>query len=146
ALAASVAAVQAGKLALSEQSTTLTTADYELWRHVRSLVPPDGLVFTSMTGKAVDGRQGWNNYPSIGGRQIYLAGWYDGRLTSQPRELDRRLLLNSRVLRGELQPAQLPLARRFGSFYAALPNGEVAPPTFQRVYANESLTLYRISS
>jgi hypothetical protein len=142
--ATAFALVEADELALSEQPTTLTTDDYELWRAVRRVVPPDGLVFTSMTGKAVDGRQGWNNYPGIAGRQLYLAGWYDGRLTSRPEELDRRLLLNNRVLTGRAAPSGIALTRRFSSYFAVVPRGTSVPPTFRKVWANRSFVLYRV--
>lgn len=122
----------------------LTSEDYRVWEQVSAVVPRDGLVFTSMTGAAVDGRQGWNNYPSIAGRQLYLAGWYDGRLVSQPDELRRRLSLNRRVLSGELSPARLDLSRRFASYFAVLWAAEAPPPSFERLYANRLLALYRI--
>jgi hypothetical protein len=99
-----------------------------------------------MTGKAVDGRQGWNNYPSIAERQLYLAGWYDGRLTARPDELDRRLLLNTRVLSGALAPQRVPVSRRFDSYYAVVRTGVEVPRRFRPLYANDSFALYRIAS
>lgn len=140
------AAWRADDLRLSENAMTLTSDDYEVWHAVHRLVPRDGLVFTNMTGKAVDGRQGWNNYPSIAGRQLYLAGWYDGRLTSRPEELDRRLLLNTRVLSGALAPQRVPLSRRFDSYYAVVTTGVSVPRRFRPLYTNDSFALYRIAS
>ena len=140
------AAWRANDLRLSENAMTLTSDDYEVWQAVHRLVPRDGLVFTSMTGKAVDGRQGWNNYPSIAERQLYLAGWYDGRLTARPDELDRRLLLNTRVLSGALAPKRVPLSRRFDSYYAVVRTGVEVPRRFRPLYANDSFALYRIAS
>lgn len=133
-------------LHLSTNPMTLTPDDYAVWQAVRRRVPRDALVFTNMTGKAVDGRQGWNNYPSIAGRQLYLAGWYDGRLTSRPEELDRRLLLNTRVVTGALPPSRVPVSRSFRAYYAVLANGVDVPPRFRVLYANQSFTLYRIAS
>ena len=83
--ALAVAAVRADELALGEQQVTLTPADYEIWQEVHDRVPPDGLVFTSMTGPERNGNEGWNNYPSIAGRQVYLAGWIDGQARREPR-------------------------------------------------------------
>lgn len=133
-------------LRLNPFGATLTTADYDLWQRVAHVVPEDGLVFTSMTGKEVDGRHGWNNYPAIAGRQLYLAGWYDGRLVSRPEELERRLAVNRRVLAGALSPSELELDRRFGSFFAVLWRAETPPDSFHRLYANELLALYRIET
>jgi len=140
-----LAAGWAGDLRLSAAAVTLTPADYVLWQRVEELVPPEGLVFTTMTGPRVTQREGWNNYPAIAGRQIYLAGWYDGRLTSQPDELERRLELNTKVLTGELAPDQLDLGRDFEAFFAVTRRSERVPPSFERLYSNRSFALYRIA-
>jgi len=140
-----LAAGWAGGLRLSSAEVTLTPADYAVWQRVKELVPREGLVFTTMTGPQVTPREGWNNYPSIAGRQIYLAGWYDGRLTSQPDELDRRLELNTQVLAGELAPDQLDLGRDFEAFFAVTRRSERVPPSFEQLYANRSFALYRIA-
>lgn len=131
-------------LTLSHQAVTLTRDDYRMWRRVHELVPRDGLVFTSLTGEVVDARHGWNNYPSIAGRQLYVAGWYDGRLVARPDERRRRLALNADVLAARVPPGSVPTARRFGSFYAVLWRAETPPPSFRPLYANGLLALYRI--
>jgi hypothetical protein len=122
----------------------LTTDDYDAWHHVEELVPPDGLVFTSETGTTIDGRHGWNNYPSIAGRQLYLAGWYDGRLVSDRDEVARRVALNQKVLAGELPPTELGLERVFGSYYAVVRREERVPASFALVHSNERFALYRL--
>jgi hypothetical protein len=134
----------AGDLRLAGPPGTLTTDDYAVWQRVADVVPDDGLVFTNLTGEVVDGRQGWNNYPSIAGRQLYLAGWYDGRLVSRPEELARRLALNRDVLEGRLPPGRLDLDRPYGSYWAVVWSLTNAPPAFRRVYGNETFALYRI--
>jgi hypothetical protein len=143
---ASVAAAAArdDDLRLARIPSTLTSEDYELWRAVERVVPRDGLVFTSMTGRQVDARHGWNNYPSIAGRQLYLAGWYDGRLVSDRDELDRRLALNEEVLSGATAPTELDFGRDFSSYFAALYRRERVPPSWERMYANRLFALYRI--
>jgi hypothetical protein len=145
---ASVAGAAASEddLRLARTVTTLTTDDYRLWQEVEELVPPDGLVFTTMTGLQIDARHGWNNYPSIAGRQLYLAGWYDGRLTSRRDELRRRLALNAEVLRGELSPEELELDRSFASHYAVTRRPERVPEAFKLLYANDGFALYRVPS
>jgi hypothetical protein len=135
-----------GDLRLTEAAVTLTPADYDIWQQVQENVPDDGLVFTTMTGRRITPREGWNNYPSIAGRQLYLAGWYDGRLTSRRDELDRRLALNTRVLGGEVSPDELELDRPFGSHYAVTWRSESVPPSFEPLYANDRFALYRIPS
>jgi hypothetical protein len=134
----------AGDVRLTGAAVTLTPADYEIWHRVAELVPPDGLVFTTMTGKEVGPRAGWNNYPSIAGRQLYLAGWYDGRLTSEPEEVDRRLELNARVLAGLVTPTDLGLSRAYGSYFAVTRRYEDAPDSFLPLYANRDFALYRM--
>ena len=140
-----VAAVRADRLALGEQQVTLTPADYEIWQEVHGRVPPEGLVFTSMTGPERNGNEGWNNYPSIAGRQIYLAGWIDGRLVANPDELAERLAINERVLSGAVGPAELELSRPFDGYYAVLRRDEQTPDSFRRLYENDGYALYRIT-
>src|SRR5918995_3551227 len=79
-VAAGVAAVSAVgvatlALSISQGALTLTTEDHDVWREVRERVPRDGLVFTSETGPEITGDQGWNYYPGVAGRAVYLAGW-----------------------------------------------------------------------
>ena len=146
AAAGALALALVGDVRLSDQDATLTSDDYAVWQRVADVVPADGLVFTSLTGEVVDGRHGWNNYPSIAGRQLYLAGWYDGRLVSRPAERARRLALNREVLEGRVAPRTLELDRPYGSFWAVVWRGTTPPPSFRRVYGNETFELYRIAA
>jgi hypothetical protein len=139
-----VAAAIPSDLKLSHARVTLTSADHDIWERVAEVVPDDGLVFTTMTGREVGPRTGWNNYPSIAGRQLYLAGWYDGRLTTRRDEVDRRLALNREVLSGELAPAELELSRRYESHFAVARRWERLPDSFDLVYGNGAFALYRI--
>ena len=109
-------------------------------------VPDDGLVFTSLTGATVDLRHGWNNYPAVARRQIYISGWYDGRLVADPEERNRRLTLNAAVLRGACNPSQLDYARPFGSYWAVVEEAASVPRGFRRTYENDQFALYRIES
>ena len=108
-------------------------------------VPPDGLVFTSMTGPERNGNEGWNNYPSIAGRQLYLAGWIDGRLVAKPDELAERLAINERILSGDADPRESRFSRPFKGYYAVLRRDEDAPESFQMTYENDRYRLYRIT-
>jgi hypothetical protein len=145
ALAAIAAAVVAGVLAaapgISQGPPTLTRDDHDVWSAVRDQVPRDGLVFTSETGPEITGLQGWNYYPGIAGRQVYLAGWSSSPLLVDRDERERRLRLNTEVLRGR-QPRGIPLERRYGSFYAVV-DGD-APRSWRRVYSNHRFALYEI--
>ena len=64
--------------------------------------------------------EGWNNYPSIAGRQLYLAGWYDGQLIAHPDERNRRLALNRAVLVGSSAPRRSTSHERTARYYAVL--------------------------
>jgi hypothetical protein len=141
-----VAAVAAARddFRLSSQTVTLTTDHYDIWRRVEELVPTDSLVFTSMTGETIDGERGWNYYPGIAGRQLYIAGWYDGALLVEPAERARRLRLNRRILEGAARPTEEPLSREHGAYFAVTRRGEPAPSPFRRLYANERFELHRI--
>jgi hypothetical protein len=146
---AAVAAIVLALLApaaLERGRTTLYAEDYAVWRHVHEDVPKDGLVFTSMTGPAINGDQGWNYYPGTALRQVYLAGWSNSSLLVDRDELDRRLALNRRVLAGELSPGEIDLARDYSGFFAVTRRGESAPQSFRRLYANDRYVLYRIES
>lgn len=146
-VAAAGAAVALGVgLGLGERQTTLTRADFTLWRHVAESVPEDGLVFTSQTGPLITGTQGWNYYPGIAGRQIYLAGWSNSPLSVDAALRARRLYLNREVLSGRLSPMALPLSRRYGAYYAVLLQSERAPPSFLPIYEKDGFALYGIPS
>lgn len=140
-----IAVVQRDEFGLGRPPPTLTTEDYAVWQRAEKLVPDDGLIFTSLTGRRIEIHQGWNNYPAIAGRQLYLAGWYDGRLISDRAELERRLALNAKVLSGDLRPGRVDLSRAFGAYFAVLRTSERTPQSFKRLYRNRLFALYRIS-
>jgi hypothetical protein len=127
--------------AISQGPPTLTREDHDVWAEVRERVPDDGLVFTSETGPEITGTQGWNYYPGVAGRQVYLAGWSSSPLLVDEAELARRLALNRAVLDGR-DPRTIPLDRSYGSFYAVVESD--APPAWRPLYANERFGLYEI--
>jgi hypothetical protein len=144
---AAAAVVALGVLVgLGERQTTLTRGDYAVWRHVADTVAEDTLVFTSQTGPRITGTEGWNYYPGVAGRQVYLAGWSNSRLAVNRAQRARRLRLNREVLSGRLSPTLLRLSRRYGAYYAVLLRSERAPPSFRLVYGNERFAVYRIRS
>lgn len=144
AVGAAAFALRAGTFDVGSPTVTLTPADYDIWRAVGGRVPEDGLVFTSLTGIEVTPHRGWNNYPSIARRQLFIAGWYDGRLVAAPEDRDRRLELNAQVLAGRRDPADAELSRRFGSYYAVTEDDDEVPPSFRRLYENDRYVLYEI--
>ena len=127
--------------AVSQGPPTLTPEDHDAWAEVRERVPEDGLVFTSETGPEITGTQGWNYYPGVAGRQVYLAGWSSSPLLVDEAERARRLARNRAVLGGR-DPRTIPLDRSYGSFYAVV-DGD-APSGWRRLYANERFGLYEI--
>jgi hypothetical protein len=129
-------------LGLGDRRTTLEPEAYEVWKRVHDVVPEDGLVFTSLTGDVIAGDQGWNYYPGLAGRQLYLAGWSNSPLLVDDEERRRRLALNRRVLTGALDPRRLEVAD--GPAFAVLRRSERQPESFRLLYRNERFSLYRI--
>jgi hypothetical protein len=144
ALAAAVVLAVSSELALTTQPPTLTSEDHAVWEAAEDAVPADGLVFTSLTGPAISGEQGWNYYPGVSGRRVYLAGWSNSILLVDEEERARRLRLNDEVLRGEREPDDLPLDGRYSSFFAVLRADERPPAGAERIDANERFALYRL--
>ena len=108
---------------LAQGAPTLTSEHYEVWRQVEERVARDDLVFTSETGPALgDSTQGWNYYPGVAGRQIYIAGWSSSPLLVDDAERDRRLLVNGEVLSGFLNPSRV--APEFERYFAVVRRGE----------------------
>ena len=144
--AASLAAVLAvaSGFDVGDPAVAVTRTDRDIWAEVHDRVPEDALVFTTMTGLEVTPHRGWNNYPAIAGRQLFIAGWYDGRLVSHPEDRDRKLALNRAVLSGRLRPDELRLSRRFDGYYAVAESGAKLPPSFRRLYENADYALYEI--
>ena len=141
AAAALVLAVNGG---LDDPAVAITTADHDIWAEVEQRVPEDGLVFTSLTGREVTPHEGWNNYPAVAERQLFIAGWYDGRLVSHDDDRDRKLEQSRSVLTGRTRPGELELSREYGSYYAVSRGSERVPRPFTRVYANDEYVLYEI--
>jgi hypothetical protein len=145
-LAAAALVALALVLGTGNRRTTLTTADYELWRDVSDVVPASGLVYTNETGPRITGDEGWNYYPGVAGRQVYLAGWSDSPLLVDRSELARRLALNRRVLSGRLGPEAADLDERYGSYFAVVRGRKRVPGSFRLVLRDGDLALYRIES
>jgi hypothetical protein len=143
--AAGALAIAITPLELSTLGATLTRSDYAIWKRVTEETPTDALVFTSLTGPRITMDEGWNNYPSIAARQLYLAGWYDGKLTAHPDERNRRLALNRAVLVGERRPSSLDLSRSYDGYYAVLRADERPPEGFELLYRNDHYALYRLA-
>jgi hypothetical protein len=145
AVVAAAAAVVAGLVVFpADRPTTLTSADHDAWSEMRATVPPDGLVFTSETGPVVTGDQGWNYYPGVWARQLYIAGWSNSPLLVDDDERRRRLARNRSVLKGRLDPRSLELDREYSSYYAVVDSSSRVPASFARLYGNRELTLYAI--
>jgi hypothetical protein len=146
--AAAAAAAAALALAVGggvdDPAVAITRADRDIWAEVEQRVPEDALVFTTLTGLEVTPHEGWNNYPAVAGRQLFIAGWYDGRLVSHEDDRDRKLALNGAVLTGRAHPGALDLARGYASYYAVARGSDRTPPSFRRLYANEEYVLYEI--
>ena len=144
AAAAAVALALAVRGGLDDPTVAITTADHDIWAEVERRVPEDGLVFTTLTGVEVTPHEGWNNYPAVADRQLFIAGWYDGRLVSNEEDRDRRLEQSRSVLTGRTRPQELELSRTYPSYHAVARRTEDVPASFRRVYANDEYVLYEI--
>jgi hypothetical protein len=144
AIAIALVLAATSNLALTTHAPTLTTDHHAVWDAAAAVVPPDGLVLTSMTGPVISGDRGWNYYPGVIARQVYLAGWSNSVLLVDDEERARRLRLNAEVLSGGRSPADVPLERRYSSYFAVVRAGDDVPPSFRRLYANDRFGLYRI--
>lgn len=127
-------------------NTIYTHDTWQAWRKVAHLAGSRSLVFTSATGPATTASEGWDYYPAIGERQIYLAGWANSSLTTHRADLNRRLALNSAVLAGARAPRSLPGTARYDSFFAVVSVSAPKPAGFHLVYRNDSVAVYRISA
>jgi hypothetical protein len=133
-------------LLIRQPPTTLGPPDHDIWQRVAEVVPDDGLVFTSLTGPQKTSDEGYNYYPAVARRQLYVAGWANSRLLVDSPARLRRLAENESVLAGARTPDRVPISTRYRSFFAVTRRGETAPPSFRRLYANDRYVLYRIES
>jgi hypothetical protein len=129
---------------LADPPAAVTTADRDIWEQVHDRAPDDGLVFTTLTGLDVTPHRGWNNYPAVADRQLFIAGWYDGRLVSHPEDRDRKLAENRAVLDGRTSPESLQLSRAYGRYFAVAERDAHFPVSLRRVYENDEYALYEI--
>ena len=130
-------------LGLRDRGTTLQPDAYAVWKRVHEVVPENGLVFTTLTGDVIADDQGWNYYPGVAGRQIYLAGWSNSPLLVDERERRRRLALNRRVLSGAAEPSDVDTEH--DAAFAVMRRSERAPASFRLLYRNARFALYRIT-
>jgi hypothetical protein len=133
-----------GDVGLASPAVTLTENDYAVWHAVHEVVPRNGLVFTSLTGPLVTGDQGWNYYPGVARRQVYLAGWSSSRLLVDDAEREQRLALNQAVLAGEIEPSAVPVSRRYSRYYALVRRREPVPNALRAPYQNDDFTIYEL--
>jgi hypothetical protein len=117
---------------------------YLVWTRVHALTGPRALVFTSQTGASQTTAEGWNYYPGIAGRQVYLAGWANSSLRVHTATRRLRLRLNHEVLAGRVSPTAVPGAQRYSGFFAVLPRREAHPRAFDELYVNDMYALYAI--
>ncbi len=126
------------------QDGALTPSDYDIWNEVKRRTPNDALLFSDWTGYSIDVKHGWNYYAAVSERQLYLGGWYGGRLRTDPGELQRRLQWNEDVLQGVTAPQAIPVSGRYSSYFAVVERARRMPATFTPVYANDKYTLYKV--
>jgi hypothetical protein len=139
------AAYAAARATLPPATRSITANEYRFWNGVRRIVPEGALVFTSFTGRTVTQATGWNYYPGVARRQLYLAGWADSPLVNDLSRIYGMLLTNDRVLAGTLEPAEAVPDTRFHAYYAAVAASARVPSSFQPVANVGPYALYRIT-
>lgn len=142
-VALSVAYIGA-RATLPPETGSITSDEYRFWNAVDDAVPKDAIIFTSFTGESVTQQTGWNYYPSVARRQLYLAGWADSPMQGDGARLAKRLALNTQVLDGTLPPSRVASDARFRSYYAVVPASSPVPSSFVRQNAVGPYALYRI--
>ena len=118
--------------------------DWDAWHFVKTKTDPRSLVFTSLTGRVVDDWHGWNYYPMLGARQVYIAGWFNSELKVNDSALIAQLDANRDVLSGRRRGCDVPDGRSFRPYYAVLQRGEHAPPRARLVHETASRLVYRL--
>ena len=142
AVVAGAGAAIVGAGGLTQGGPTLTSDHYDIWREVRDRVPSEGIVFTSETGPVINGDQGWNYYPGVARRQVYLAGWSSSPLLVDDAERARRLRLNRAVVSRRLAPKAV--APGYGSAYLVVRTGSPPPAHVRLLHRNDMFALYEI--
>jgi hypothetical protein len=125
-------------------TTVLPREEYQVWRRVHEVVPADALVFTTLTGWTMTPTTGWNYYPALGGRQVFIAGWVYSQIGVDIEVRRRRLHDNLRIFSGAAAPDGIPSARGFPAYYAVMWTDQPHPRSFREVYANRLFVLYRV--
>jgi hypothetical protein len=148
-LGATAVAIQRDNFRLRAHSTVDTPPlvskdDWDAWHFVKRTTSPQSLVFTSLTGPAVDDWQGWNYYPMLGARQVYIAGWFNSELSVNSTALNAQLAANTDVLTGRRRGCDVPYGRLFAHYYAVMRRGEPAPPHSRLLHENASRLVYRL--
>lgn len=139
--------VARGNLILSSgwQPGVLTPSVREIWLAVRDRTPADALIFTDQTGIEPTLLGGWNTYAIMGGRQTFASSIY----TNSELRLNRQRALevlgqNDAVFEGRLSPDQLPLPRRYSSYFAVVSCSRPIPPSWRKLFGNRDYCLYEM--
>jgi hypothetical protein len=122
----------------------LTPAFRDIWLAVRHKTPADALIFTDRTGYNAEPQHGANLYAIFGRRQVYVAATILSELFTKPEARAARLKTNQDVLDGKVNPADLPEAKPFGSYYAVLARDVPQPAGWTSIYENAEFRLLSI--
>jgi hypothetical protein len=128
---------------VAQGPVTLTPNDYDIWREVGVRVSENDLVFTTETGPALgDSTEGWNYYPGVAGRNVYVAGWSSSPLLVDDQQRARRLQLNRDVLIARRSPRAV--APDYERYFAVARRSEISGAGFRLLHANQTFALYEI--
>ena len=117
---------------------------HDVWQAVDRLTPQDSLIFTDQTGPQITQTEGWNAYPAMGRRQVFMSNWSEVlSLAVRPDRVTARLRQNQDLLLGRLPLRAVPLSRHYSAYFAVVGTGKrVLGPV---LYANAHYRLYRIA-
>ena len=131
--------------ALYWQEGVLTPGVRASWRAVRTLVPPDALLFTDQVAADQSLTGGWNTYAMTGERQVFLANWVQSEvLRARPERVPELLRMNEAVLSGRMAPWEVPLSRRYSEAWALTAPREAPHERWERRAAGDGWMLWRI--
>ena len=134
-----IGGVAAGRLETNRGKTGFNRPEeYHIYRTIRQRTPPDALIFVKAGP--------FDFYMGTSERQIYLGSWYNSALRTSEDQLKERSDLNAKVLSGELHPTQLPLSRKYSSYFAVVRWNAPVPAGWSVIYSNEALKLVQIPS
>jgi hypothetical protein len=117
-----------------------------IWSAVRQLTPPNALIFTDQVDESINVLGGWNTYAFSGQRQIFLSSYYTVLdLRNDKAKLRQVLAINDSVLRGIMNPVEVPTRSHYDSVFAVISKSRTVPPGWKNIYGNRDYAIFQIA-